>query len=96
MSAEIRVERRSVVSGLAAAVVSGLSVPALAYTEEYRREPTQDFVESEKKAAEFKAKQKKLKVKFQGFLDDLNAATTDDECATALKEMRMLVVCPHT
>mmetsp|Transcript_34479 Transcript_34479/g.68474 ORF Transcript_34479/g.68474 Transcript_34479/m.68474 type:complete len:138 (-) Transcript_34479:232-645(-) len=60
--------------------------------QEYIAEPTEAFLDSEKQASDFKKKQTALKRKFQGFLDDLNGSTTDEEATDALVNMKKLVV----
>jgi len=78
--------------GFVASLISSSLVVAPVFAVEYLAEPTADFLASEKQAAEFKKKQIALKRKFQGYIDDLAGAITDDECQKALKDMKGLVI----
>jgi hypothetical protein len=52
----------------------------------------QDFLESEQRAQEYRKKQALLKKKFALYIDDLNAAISDEEMVSSLEKMTKLVL----
>ena len=52
----------------------------------------QDFVDSEKRAQEYRKKQVLLKKKFALYIDELNASINDEEMIAALQKMTKLVL----
>ena len=52
----------------------------------------QDFLDSEQRAQEYRKKQALLKKKFALYIDDLNAAISDEEMVSSLEKMTKLVL----